>query len=62
MVCTSHRRQLNPTHLYRQNKCWFDDKLEIKGTTHVYHQNKCWFDDKLEIKGTAQPIFPKQTL
>jgi hypothetical protein len=32
MVYTSDRRQFNHMHPYRQNKCWFDDKLETKGT------------------------------
>jgi hypothetical protein len=32
MVYTCHRRQLNHTHPYHQNKCWFNDKLETKGT------------------------------
>jgi hypothetical protein len=32
MVYTSDRRQLNCTHPYRRNKCWFDGKLETKGT------------------------------
>jgi len=32
MVYTSDRCQLNCTHPYHRNKCWFDGKLETKGT------------------------------
>jgi hypothetical protein len=32
MVYTSHRCRLGRTHPYCQKKCWFDGKLETKGT------------------------------
>jgi hypothetical protein len=32
MVYTCHRRWFDCTHPYRRNKCWFDGKLETKGT------------------------------
>jgi hypothetical protein len=61
MVYIGHRCQLNHRHPYYQNKCWFDDKLETKGTPRLVFPKQTLQNAKSCVNWIKEGGVPRST-